>query len=268
MFTHLVNGGSVGSCPGIGDVEQDADPAEFRSFYNDPAKPLAVQCNPLASRQLLIEYTWPVNMLDLDTGTMFNGEQLGWACPVAPGGDTRHTRYMTWSGDDTSAGGKETVLVNLPLAHGDAMFSDTAHVQLRASWYDGSSRGPASVTVSLVDPSSNSKTGGQQATIWPTPWTSCAATQWVGAVRVTVAGAPGAETMAFELIPGECMVHADGPQHVTGICLAVAEVKSCLSNHHRKGHSKAWCSCQKHHTVAAGICICPQCRHLVHNAGP
>ena len=201
-FSHLIAGGAVGSYPSVGDVEQDSSPAAFKAFHKDPTKTLAVQCQSLGARQLLIEYTWPVNMWDLDTGTMFDGQQLGFGCQSGVA-DITHTKYMSWSGDDTSAGGKETVLVDLLAARADGLFTSQMQVQLRAAWYSSDSSGPATVTVSLVDPATGVKVGAQQASITPNRWSGCGATQWVGAVTAQAAGASGSETVSFDLQPGE-----------------------------------------------------------------
>jgi hypothetical protein len=75
-FNHLVAGGTVGTYPATGNVEADSTPAAFMAFNTAASRTLPVIHNLLASTDLFIEYTWPLNMRDLDTGTMFNGEQV------------------------------------------------------------------------------------------------------------------------------------------------------------------------------------------------
>jgi len=85
-----------------------SNPARFRTFYTDASKKLDPKCDPLQDFDLVVTYTWPVTQRDLDTGTRFLGESVGYSA----GG----SRYMTFSGDDTSAGGRETIVVNLHAA--------------------------------------------------------------------------------------------------------------------------------------------------------
>lgn len=197
-FEHLAADGTVATLPGIGDTETRALPAElgggFASFSvwgdgsSDDAK-LTPKCDFLADTNLLVTYTWPTNQKDLDTGTQFVGGSVGYACGGSP--------YMTFSGDDTSAGGRETIEVNLYQAYQDGKWKDSVPVNLIAGWYipaEGS--GPASVTVEFKSKSRGTTRGAVTLSISPGAQRDCATTV-VGTTTITVAGTPGQERVSF-----------------------------------------------------------------------
>jgi hypothetical protein len=142
-FNHLASGGMVGQYPATGDAETDSDPAQFLAINTDPSAKLREQCNLVSGTDLFIEYTWPVNQRDLDTGTSFDSQQVGWNCNY-------RGPYMSWSGDDTSAGGSERVTVYLWQALQVGQLTNGTVVYLVAGWFSpAGGSGLATVTVSL-----------------------------------------------------------------------------------------------------------------------
>ena len=52
---------------------------------------------------LVIKYSWPANLEDLDTATVFLGSTVGFGCQDS-------STYVQWTGDDLSYGGTEVGL--------------------------------------------------------------------------------------------------------------------------------------------------------------
>lgn len=73
----------------------------------------------------------------------------------------------SWSGDDTSMGGKETNIVNVAAAHRDGKWSEETAILLKAGWYARTSSAPATVTVSLRDRATGQQRGAVQRTFQP-----------------------------------------------------------------------------------------------------
>lgn len=93
--------------------------------------------------ELFAEYTWPADQEDLDTGTEFADEKVGFQCgPLI-------TEYMTFSGDDTTLGGSETVEIRLSAAREDGVWEDSVSVVFNAGWFEPPNRGPASLRMVL-----------------------------------------------------------------------------------------------------------------------
>lgn len=95
----------------------------------------------IAGNELIVEYTWPAGQKDLDTGTSFLGQTVGfdWASS-AP--------YMQWSGDDTSESGTEIVTVDLEQAAFDGVLPETFTIDAKAGWYiPAGGSGPATLNV-------------------------------------------------------------------------------------------------------------------------
>ena len=168
VWTTLLNGGEAGDVPCIRT-------GECVLTSSSPAFRLPENCGEADIPQLEISYTWPLTEVDLDTGTEFLGEQVGYDCGP-------RTRYMSFSGDDTSAGGKETVNVTLQLALDDGAWDATQgiSVNLRAGWFiPANGRGPATVSARFAD--GRGATGIQS--INPGAQDDCAST-CVGVIRV------------------------------------------------------------------------------------
>lgn len=109
-------------------------------------------------------------MHDLDTGTTFLGDKAGWSC--GSGGD-----YMSWSGDDTSADGTETITVDVEKALDDGAWASSVVIDCAAGWYiPAGGSGSATLTVKY-------RGDTQTKTVSPGSQSSCATT---GVATITV----------------------------------------------------------------------------------
>lgn len=122
---------------------------------------------------------WPNTQRDLDTGTLFLGSSVGYACGSSP--------YMSFSGDDTSAGGQETIIVDISGSHSASLWSSDVIVTLRAGWFTPArGTGPATVTVGLRQKADPDKVeSATQLVVLPGTQSGCASTV-VGLARVSV----------------------------------------------------------------------------------
>ncbi len=91
---------------------------------------------------LKAEYTWPLNQPDLDTATQFFAEAVGYGCSSS-------ATYMTFTGDDTSSGGKETIRIQLGKSRADGKWAKDVTILFGAGWYNGRGKGPATLRVVL-----------------------------------------------------------------------------------------------------------------------
>ena len=91
---------------------------------------------------LEIQYSWPADQPDLDTGTFFLGESVGFGCGFSP--------YISFSGDDTSTGGIEIVQVALGASFAAGAWSEEVLVDMNVQWFLEPYRGPATITVSTA----------------------------------------------------------------------------------------------------------------------
>jgi hypothetical protein len=89
---------------------------------------------------VVIEYAWPRDQADLDTGTMFLGRTVGYC-------DSTLKPYMEWTGDDTGFGGLERVVVNLGEAFNAGEWAGATTIVLNSAWYPSVSSGPATISV-------------------------------------------------------------------------------------------------------------------------
>lgn len=102
---------------------------------------------------LVLEYSWPRNQKDLDTFTTF---ERGIITPDASVGFTPdhhalYAPYMAWSGDDTTGGGKEVVVIDLDSAISDGLLSPYT-IECLADWYQyNGGSGPAMLSVYFKD---------------------------------------------------------------------------------------------------------------------
>lgn len=102
----------------------------------------------IASLTLVVEYSWPADQPDLDTGTFFLGQGVGFSCgSSAP--------YITFTGDNTGTGGMETARVLLGNSHADGAWVTSTSIVLNAGWFGCRGQGPASVTVFTEKPGSD-----------------------------------------------------------------------------------------------------------------
>lgn len=178
----------------------------FKAFTTNTDQKLAVQCNMVSDALLYVEYTWPsgtTSMHDLDTGTEFNGRQVGFGC-----GDSDNFMYFYDLYEDSTGASSENVIVNLALAREEGVWANQTVIMLRAAWFrfgdsPPQAPGPATVTISLLNRHTGVVFGSQQAIIFPGQWSGCSRTTRVGAVVATATGAIGAETVSFALLSGE-----------------------------------------------------------------
>jgi hypothetical protein len=189
LFNFLINGGKVGDEPDL----YTSDPvAPFATFVLDAPDPTVKLPNPCGVEDVFVSYRWPNTQSDLDTSTSLFGSSVGYACD-------NNSPYLQWSGDDTSAGGTETVMVHLKQAHDDMKWTDTVTLNLAAGWYiPAMGTGPALLSVALVDPMTGQLKDVEQRNINPGAQSSCASTP-VGTVTITLTGNPGQETESFTL---------------------------------------------------------------------
>jgi hypothetical protein len=97
-----------------------------------------LEANPFGT--LTLEFTWSGEP-DLDIGVTFLGETFGF-------GHSGVSPYVTWSGDNTTTGGPETVVIDLALAWDEGAISTFADVLGAADWYPpAGGSGPASLSV-------------------------------------------------------------------------------------------------------------------------
>lgn len=114
--------------------EDDPEPLDFGE---DPVNPFGI---------LTLTFNWS-GAPDLDIGVSFLEVTAGYGHsspstggPVGP--------YMTWAGDNTSAGGPETVVIDLAAAWASGDISTFADVLAEADWFPSAGgSGPASLTV-------------------------------------------------------------------------------------------------------------------------
>ncbi len=114
--------------------EDDPDPLEFDEDAVNPFGLLTLTYNWSGAPDLDIG----VSFLDLTAGFGHSSPSTGG--PVGP--------YMTWTGDNTTTGGPETVVIDLAAAWDTGDISTFADVLAEADWYPTTGgSGPASLTV-------------------------------------------------------------------------------------------------------------------------
>ncbi len=182
MYSHLINDGTVGTIPQLNSVDPAAPHAVFKLFTNDNGAKLPQSCDELDDFDLFVQYSWRQNVRDLDTGTSFLGDTVGWSWNGAG-------TYLAWSGDDTSAGGDEIVTVNIAGSFHAGGWSGSTTVGLAAGWYSpAGGSGTALVQVGLKRKTTGAIENLQSKTISPGTQSSAAATV-VGSVSIIVSGA-------------------------------------------------------------------------------
>lgn len=109
----------------------------------------AVSLQSLDGLELMITYSWPTTQKDLDIATQFESTKVGYQCPNI-------AKYTTWeSRDNTNAGGRETVVVQLDKARQDGVWSSNTMIKFFAGWYTKSKgEGPATLRMVLRDSTS------------------------------------------------------------------------------------------------------------------
>jgi hypothetical protein len=195
MVQHLYNDGTYGTIPLINAVSPDANQARFVVDFGDPAGTFEAECDILRNTELVVAYSWPNSQKDLDTGTLFLGSAVGF----------RHSGsvYMNWSGDNTSTGGVERVVVDIHQSYLDSGWSGTVTITLRAGWYSpAGGAGSATVYVGLRNTETGEVRQAFSKTIAPGSQ-SGAATTVVGSAIIALSdgdvGDPGSEHVELTL---------------------------------------------------------------------
>lgn len=114
----------------------------------------SVSVNTIQGLQLIVRYSWPRDESDLDSSTTFAGQTVGFGCEAFV------TQYLNQSsGDDTSRGGTETVIIGLDEARLAGEWSTETKVVFNAGWFLREA-GPASLTMSLLNGTSMNEIPG------------------------------------------------------------------------------------------------------------
>lgn len=115
---------------------------------------------------LVCEYTWPRNRRDLDTGTTFLNETVGYGyADFAP--------YLLWTGDDTTTGGREVVVVDIDSAVANGDVPSTFDIDCFADWFGPAGGfGPATLSVYFREAFSTRTSPRVVKQIEPTPLTA------------------------------------------------------------------------------------------------
>lgn len=138
-------------------------------------------CGLVETYELAIKYGWEgTGMEDLDTKTVFLGEQVGWSC----GGSGTYVQWLAGGSgtqDDTSLNGFERVDVRVDAAKNAGLWTSSVNIEIFAGWYaPRGGSGEAVVTVTY-----NGHVQGKA--INPGTQTGCAATP-VGTITVYADG--------------------------------------------------------------------------------
>jgi hypothetical protein len=111
--------------------------------------------------QFIVEYSWPPEQRDLDTGTTFLENTVGFSHNVtAP--------YMEWTGDDTTSGGQEVVTIDLDAAAQEQVLPTSFGISCAAGWYiPAGGSGPATLHMYLFNRRTGTRFGEVTRTITP-----------------------------------------------------------------------------------------------------
>jgi hypothetical protein len=139
---------------------------------------------------LVVEYSWPADKNDLDTGTFFLGSSVGYGCDG-------ESPYMSFTGDDTGLGGKETVTVALGQSFKETQWANETSVVLNAGWFQPPHRGPASIAISIrYDFTNGTRLDGGLVSfvVDPGVQSGCSSTE-VAVARISSSGSRGRVTI-------------------------------------------------------------------------
>ena len=122
----------------------------------------AIPVRPLSDElRLVVAYTWGTDQQDLDTGTEFLGNTVGFAYA-----DT--AAYLLWTGDDVNGGGAEVVVVDINAAIVAQDAVAPFMVNCFAGWYTPAGGfGPATLTFAIVNSTNGEHFGAISKTINP-----------------------------------------------------------------------------------------------------
>ncbi len=129
---------------------------------------------------LTLVCSWPATP-DLDIGVEFLGDIAGFGhSSPSTGGSVGP--FMMWSGDDTTPGGSETVVIDLAAAWDAGAIETFADVMARADWYPpNGGTGPATLAITYSLPGADTTVSIYPASVTP-------ATSVVAALRILADG--------------------------------------------------------------------------------
>lgn len=115
---------------------------------------------------LVCEYSWARNQRDLDTGTTFLNETVGYNyADFAP--------YLLWTGDDTASNGREVVVVDIDSAVTNGDVPSVFDIDCLADWFGPAGGfGPATLSVYFREAFSTRTSPKVVKEIEPTPLTA------------------------------------------------------------------------------------------------
>ncbi|GEM_PF-4269438 len=173
---------TVGDIVGLDTAHDSNTPAAVFFHYGDKDAKLPQQ-DLLRNTDFYVRYSWPQTVRDLDTNTTFLGSSSGWDLDNS-------SPYMSWTGDDTSAGGAETTTVHLYSAWQDGAWSTTTTITVGTDWYTpAGGSGPAVITVALQNKITHKLTHVEVHVVSPGQESSGTHTV-VGTITITLAGDP------------------------------------------------------------------------------
>lgn len=117
---------------------------------------VVVRVKSLEGLQLFVSYTWSADTRDLDTGTQFLDEKVGFSCPT---GDNSG-KYTKFSGDNTGQQGNEDATILLGKALKEGKFKGTTEVLFNAGWHGATFQGDATLTLKLIRTSAGKEVEG------------------------------------------------------------------------------------------------------------
>lgn len=127
---------------------------------------LTVSVDSLAGLELVGLYSWAKNQSNLDTSTVFSGENVGFDCH-----ESDPLNYLSFGGNVIRRGGSERVIVRLGAAQAEGDFTDSTEVIFRAGWRglsryeDRVDQGPANLRVALRDARTKRQIKGTQMSL-------------------------------------------------------------------------------------------------------
>lgn len=168
---------------------QNSTNSSTNSSGNDGT--LLVENADFEQYSLKLRYSWGASQTDLDTGTEFLEEKVGFSCQIS-------AEYLDWTtGDNTGSNGFESVEVNLSEAKVQGLWVNNTSVVANAGWFSSGSEGPATLRVFLINSISKTEIAGSELStvISPGAQSGCAS-KLVATIFITV----GSEQTAVRLV--------------------------------------------------------------------
>lgn len=138
-----------------------------------------------------VAFSWPTDQRDLDTGTEFLSETVGFGCESK-------TDFSEWFADNTSAGGTERSEVKLGASLAAGEWAGSTTVTLRAGWYNSSNgTGPATARMALRRAATGEVLDSTALGTAISPGTQSGCAEQVVAVLTVVVGEDGAAALTL-----------------------------------------------------------------------